>query len=240
MGILSDKAGDVGIGLGVQFARSKEQGIKAEDEIFLSAKTFNKAGYVMRHQPCILPGIAFGVVGSLMTGVEALTRTKFSLVVQGAEELQLLVEHLLIAHAALVEVGAILLHAQSSQSFRSRPIGQEILHALADGFPVVVVVGHVAKFLHPMQRTVLLQKALLDGLCSQGGINARNVLQNHICQNGDSGATHHAIGLVVHQMPNWQFALFPIDMEHRLGIVGQLVAHNECGQGVRRAIGVPK
>ena len=240
VGILADESGDVGIGIRTKVAISQEECIQAVDESFLGREARDQSVNIVGHEPSVLPGVALRVVASLMTRVEVGLVAELSFGAQGPHTQALGVEHTLVVHAAIIEIHAVLTFAHQSGHLSRTPVGQVIFQALGHSLAVARVPGHPTVLLHFVQRTIVLEQALLHGLESLLIVKALDVLETEVGEHGHGRTAHHAIRLVRHQVPNGQFALFPVDVEHGLGIVGKLVAQDERGQRMGSAIGVPE
>ena len=114
MGILSDESGDVGRHvLPFQHRRYYEKRIQLDEKLFHAPETCSKSLKVMRHEPCVLPSVAFAVVVCAVgRGERTVVLTKIPFAVLSSDESQRRIKERDIRRASSSEVSGIFILAQ--------------------------------------------------------------------------------------------------------------------------------
>ena len=243
MGILADEAADVGRCIFAQVALDDEQRVELLGELCLAAECLHQSVHVVRHEPCVLPGIAFGeVVGTVgraerIERCAALARRR-----QTLNKTVLRVEVFLVELAALQEVLVVSLLAQELGHLSHAPVGQRILQSLGHGLVgLVLVEGDIAILLQLLHAALVEHGRGLHGLEGALAVLTGDIaFQHQVGQHGDAGIAHHAVGLVTHQVPHGQLALLLEDVQEGLRHVALFLWMNERLQRMGCAIGVPE
>ena len=118
-------------------------------------------------------------------------------------------------------------------------IGNGIFHVVAAGFAVKVA-GDVAILLAKPLAALVQHDGGLAGGVGPLIVNSGKLLHNGIGHGNDAGISHHAVGLVPHQMPNGEFPLRVEDVQHGVHHIGPELRVDDVIQRHGGAVRIPK
>ena len=161
----------------------------------------------MRHEPHILPGVAFHEAGLLVRQrVEALDPV--TIFIFRAEEASLGVEEIFVEHAATIEPFVVFSLAKFFGHQGHASVIKALLHSDADALVLKGLRQITISFPNLKRRVVVTAGAALHhGLISLLHIDARNLCQDGVGKHGDGVVTNHTVVVLSPEVPDGQVAV---------------------------------
>ena len=163
-----------------------------------------------------------------------------ALAVHATHEVDPLVEIFRVALASVDEIVVVVGLAEHLGHLRRAPVGKRVFQPLGHGLVGrILVEWDVAIFAQ------LLQAALVEQLRGLHGVESLFLvgvepLEHEVGHDGHAGVAHHAVGLVVPQVPYRQLALLGEDAHEGAADVGAAVAVDKRHERHLCAVGVPE
>ena len=128
--------------------------------------------------------------------------------------------------ATLIEIVVIICSSQLFSQFCDACISQSIFQTFSNSFVFgVEIARQIAIFLEQSHSTLIAHSRSFSSLEHLILIHIK-AFQSQVDKHRDARVAHHAICFVAHEMPNRQFALLFVDMQHGLSDVALLFGMN--------------
>ncbi len=198
VGILSDKAGDVGLFAARERLFGAEKLVEFGCQRHFAAIELHQPADIVRHEETVLPGVGLGVGEGYLGGIEGGLPCTVHF---GTHELGGLVEDVLIG-LRLDDVGFVVgLVARHLRQHGDAPVVVGIFEGFGNGF-VFFVAGHIAVFVHEGQTEVVVFGAGFHGGDRLLHVIVADAFGVGIEHDGNGMVAYHAVGFVGRELPN--------------------------------------